>query len=265
MATLGFNEKAALEAAFGMSSGYVLDFSDRTFREFILDHVGRDIHDGAYSKYGTSKAKHLRALWEVEPDSVVAVLTDALLEHGRERELIDDKKLNAAKAVVARLHGSGEVADIDALKPNAREPTFDRLARAVRESIDAGRPEEGLDRLHTFMVKYVRVLAQKHGIDTPRDKPLHSLIGEYIKRLQAEGILQSAMTVRIMKSAIASLEAFNNVRNEQSLAHDNEILRTHEALYIFNHIASLVRFLQVVEGAIPDIPLDDLSAPANTR
>ena len=47
MADFKFNERAALEGALGMSSGYVLNFSDRTFREFIWDVVGRDINDGA--------------------------------------------------------------------------------------------------------------------------------------------------------------------------------------------------------------------------
>jgi hypothetical protein len=262
MATFKFNEKSALEKALGMGSGYVLNFSDRTFREFIWDQVGRDINDGAYSAYGTSKAKHLRVFWEVEPDNVVAALTRALLQHGKEHDLIEAGQFEAATAVVTRLAG-GAVADIDALKPNAKEPTFDRLARAVRESIDAGRPEEGLDRLHTFIIKYARILATNRGIATPRDKPLHSVFGEYIKRLQADSVLESEMSLRIMKSAISSLEAFNDVRNEQSLAHDNETLRTHEALYIFNHIASLVRFLQVVEGTIPDTSLDELSAPAS--
>jgi hypothetical protein len=261
MANLRFNERAALEKAFGMSSGYVLNFSDRTFQDFIWEYARRDINDGAYSKYGTSKAKRLRAFWEVEQDNVVATLTHALLDHGSALAIIETKDLEAARPVAVRLGGGG-VADIDALQPNAQEPTFDRLARAVREAIDAGRPEEGLDRLHTFTIKYVRILAAKRAIDTPREKPLHSVFGEYIKRLQSERIVESAMTMRIMKSAIASLEAFNDVRNEQSLAHDNEVLRMHEALYIFNHVASLVRFLQVVEGTIADVTLDDLSAPA---
>jgi Abortive infection C-terminus len=197
------------------------------------------------------------AFWEVESDQVVAALTGAMLEHGLLAGIIEQTDYEAAKKVADRLSGDGGIADIDALKPNAPEPTFDILARAIRESIDAGRPEEGLDRLHTFLVKYIRVLCEKHGIETPREKPLHSLFGEYVKRLQAEGVLRSVMTQRIMKSAISSLEAFNDVRNEQSLAHDNEVLRSHEALYIFNHIASLLRLLQVVEGGAPMVAADD--------
>ena len=62
-----------------------------------------------------------------------------------------------------------------------------------------------------------RVLCEKHGIDTPRDKPLHSLFGEYVKKLQTEGILQSHMTIRIMRSAISSLDAFNEVLQRAEL------------------------------------------------
>ena len=255
MSSLKFSDRMVLEKAFGMGSGYVLNFSDRTFQEFIWGHVGRDVYGGACSQNGTSKAKHLRAFWEVESDEVVAALTDALIDHGVSSGTISEDLRLAGTKIVERLRGGG-VVDLDALRPNVAEPTFARLARAVREAIDAGRPEEGLDRLHTFIVKYVRVLCEKHGIDTPRDKPLHSLFGEYVKRLQAGGVLQSQMTIRIMRSAISSLDAFNEVRNEQSFAHDNEILRSHEALYIYNHIATLVRFLQVVEGDSPGIEPD---------
>jgi hypothetical protein len=265
MSNLTGNDRIALEKALGMNSGYVLDFSDRTFHEFIWEHVARDIDEAVYSKYGTSKAKHLRAFWEVEPDNVVSVLTRALLDHGKTLSIIDQKDYEVASIVINRLAVGSTVDDIDALRPNSQEPTFELLARAIRQSIDDGRPEEGLDRLHTFLVKYVRVLCNQRGIGTPKDKPLHSLFGEYLKRLQAEKLLRSTMTERIMKSAISSLQAFNDVRNDQSLAHDNEVLRSYEALYIFNHIASLVRLLAIVEGAGPSVSLDDLSAPVTER
>ena len=46
MSDLSFTEKARLEKLFGMSSGYVLDFSNRTFQEFVADSVQRDIYPG---------------------------------------------------------------------------------------------------------------------------------------------------------------------------------------------------------------------------
>ena len=45
MSDLTAIEKRKLERALGMGSGYVLDFSNRTFAEFFLDNFGIDIYD----------------------------------------------------------------------------------------------------------------------------------------------------------------------------------------------------------------------------
>jgi len=68
-----------------MASGYVLDFSDRTFQQFIHDAVGIDIYSGAYSDQGGSKAKHLRCFWSKENDEVVGKLLKLMVEYGLER------------------------------------------------------------------------------------------------------------------------------------------------------------------------------------
>jgi hypothetical protein len=56
MSNLTFLEKNKLEEYFGMSSGYVMNFSDRTFREFIFDSVGKGIYDQKYHRASGSKA-----------------------------------------------------------------------------------------------------------------------------------------------------------------------------------------------------------------
>ena len=57
MAKMDFIEKDYFERLFGMSSGYVLDFSNRSFQEFVYSVMQIDI----YAKYsGLSKAKILR-------------------------------------------------------------------------------------------------------------------------------------------------------------------------------------------------------------
>ena len=55
------------------------------------------------------------------------------------------------------------------------------------------------------------------------------------------------MTDRILKSSISAMEAFNRVRNEESLAHDNPILSCDESLLIFNHVCCTVRFIKALE------------------
>jgi len=120
----------------------------------------------------------------------------------------------------------------------------------VKESIEKNQPEAGLDRLHTYVVRYVRTICAERGIAVTPDKLLHSLFGEYVRQLRAKGLIESAMTERILRSSIGTLDAFNDVRNNQSLAHDNTILNYEESLLIFNHVTSLVRFLRTLETRI---------------
>jgi hypothetical protein len=162
----------------------------------------------------------------------------------------DNPLMQDCRRIIVRLTQDGPVAELDALTAISDEKDFETVANAIRETIEKNQPEAGLDRLHTFVIKYVRSLCTQRGITVTRDKALHSLFGEYVKRLRDDGHIESEMTSRILKSSISTLEAFNDVRNNQSLAHDNPILNYDEALLIFNHVASSIRFLRSLEGKI---------------
>lgn len=64
-----------------MGEGYVLDFSNRTFSEFFIEHLDVDIYDEGYSEGGNSKANRLRSFWRLSSDDSVARCIDKLLEH----------------------------------------------------------------------------------------------------------------------------------------------------------------------------------------
>jgi len=81
MSNLTYVEKRKLEQFLGMSSGYVLDFSNRTFAEFIRDSTGRDIYDAAYDYASGSKANRLRAFWQREPNPIVGKLMSDMLDY----------------------------------------------------------------------------------------------------------------------------------------------------------------------------------------
>lgn len=260
-------EKRQLERLFEMGSGYVLHFSDRTYGEFVEEATGKDGNDQKYTAFGSgSKANRLRAFWKYEPNYLVGRLIGALIEHrlavlkdqdptsGALHRLRDEESAVAeARRIAQRLMSGSAVPDAEALI--ASEPELDAVAREVRDAINKNKPEAGLDRLHTFVVKFVRARCTKHGISVPRDKPLHSAFGEYVKALRNAGRLETAMTERILKSTISTLEAFNTVRNEHTLAHDNKLLNYAESLLILNHVVSAIRFLQTLEGeATPDNP-----------
>jgi hypothetical protein len=55
-------DMCVIDDLFDMRSGYVLDFSDRTFAEFFSEELGVEINDPRYFAEGTSKAKRLRVV-----------------------------------------------------------------------------------------------------------------------------------------------------------------------------------------------------------
>lgn len=252
MADLNSFDKSKLEKLFGMGSGYVLNFSDRTFREFFLDHRV-DIDDPKYKKFGPSKANRMRSFWAIEPNWLLGKVITGLIERGAQEKAFGDSNpllVDECRQIAQRLLSDQPVAELDALTAIADERDFEVVAEYVRDAIEKNQPEAALDRLHTFVHKFIRVICEPHGVEPNRDKPLHSIFGEYVKKLKDAGHLDSLMTERILKTSISVLESFNDVRNNKSLAHDNPILNYEESLLIFNHVAASVRFIKSLETKI---------------
>ena len=144
---------------------------------------------------------------------------------------------------------SGRLQGIDALEPNSGGENFDVLARQVRSAIEEGSPELGLDRLHTFALKYIRTAYELHFARVAsRNATANSLLGEIANHLRATGVIKSKMATEIFKSSARVLEEFNYVRNNQTLAHDNpDIITRGEAYFIHQSVAASIRFLKIFE------------------
>src|SRR5258708_6024151 len=112
---------------FNMHSGYVLNFSDRTFAQFFAEELDLDIDDPKWSQGGTSKAKRLRYfLHNVDKKTAVRTLKSLweYREAVRERVGQEDKLPNAQGRfldLVNRLQGQSPSAANE--KP---KPAFDR-------------------------------------------------------------------------------------------------------------------------------------------
>lgn len=252
MAEISAFERRKLEKLLGMGDGYVLDFKDRTYAEFFLD-FRVDIDSAQFRVGGDSKAKRMRTFWEIAPNHTVGKVLEGLIAYGVKIDQLGDSNpmlVEDCRKIAQRLLSDQPVADIEALTAIADERDFEVVAEHVREAIEKNQPEGALDRLHTFVNKFIRVTCEPHGITINREKPLHSVFGEYVKALRGSGHLESAMTERILRSSISVLEAFNDVRNNKSLAHDNPILNYDESLLIFNHVASSIRFIKSLEARI---------------
>lgn len=159
----------------------------------------------------------------------------------------NSKLINDCQKIIERLLNDTSVSELTSLKAISDDYDFEFVAEQIRTAINNNQPEAGLDRLHTFLIKFIRLVSQNNNIVVTREKPLHSLFGEYVKKLKAEGYIESKMTERILKNSISILEAFNDVRNNMSLAHDNSILNYEESLLIFNHVSASIRFINKLE------------------
>lgn len=99
MSSLKTIEKRPFEDLLEMSGGYVLDFSNDTFASFFVESIGRDIYAERYGKYGQSKAKRLRAFWELDDDAAVGKVLSDLLDIWEYKHPVPS---DAEKATVAR-------------------------------------------------------------------------------------------------------------------------------------------------------------------
>ncbi|MEK3806691.1 abortive infection family protein [Bacillus sp. FSL H8-0547] len=259
MSVLSLIERTKLEKIMGMSSGYVLNFSNRTFQNFIIEHVNREIYEDKYAFEGDSKAKRLRAFWIIESNYIVSKLISALLEYwsmdNQLREITLEKKdqvlFEDCLKIAERLkHNSISEHIEDILQPESDDSDFELLTNTIRNNIEQNQPQVALDRLHTYAIKFVRKMCDKHGIEYDRDKPLQSIFGEYVKFLRNNDLFESEMTERILKSSISILDAFNGVRNHQSFAHDNKVLNYDESMLIFKNVTSTIAFIDSIEQRI---------------
>lgn len=247
MAVLKHMEMRVIEDAFQGEPGYVLNFSDRTFREFFEDELRVDIDDDRYRKAGGSKMNRLRTYLRTEPPNKVAATLRALWAY-REASAqpapkgIKDKLFE----LIGRIENGQNLASIDAIERFILDETLDELVAAIERDILADRPVAALDRLHTYCTKKFGHLLEKRGVSWNRNEPLHSRVGKYIKALQQERELRD-MSLQVLKNAIAVFEKFNHVRNNQTLAHDNQLPDKAEARFIFDSVAALLRFVKSVD------------------
>lgn len=257
MANITPVNRRRIEPFLMMNTGYVLDFNNKTFADFIATNVNIDIYDEKYSIEGDSKANRLRALFKIESPTVVAKLLQDLIDYRlsymqqiRNINISDEEKESHKACLIVIEDLKNDVSFIEWSHPTLdNDEDFEKLSQNIKYLIDNNQYDIGIDRLHTYVMKYFRKLCKSKNIDT-RDKALHSIFGEYVKYLKAKNHIESVMTERILRSSISIIEAFNDVRNNQSLAHDNVLLKHDESSLIFKNITSLLSFINNIEQKI---------------
>ncbi|MDN5215579.1 abortive infection family protein [Fulvivirgaceae bacterium BMA12] len=256
MVKLRFADIGIIDDAFDMHGGYVLNFSDRTFAIFFDSEFGINIDDEKYRADGNSKAKRLRTFLRLENGITVAKVLRGLWRYKEslpsvENPWSDEEAEKDVKTpiieLISRIEAGGAALQTDAFDKFVADETLDDLIAAIERDIQANKPAVALDRLHTYCMKKTAHLIEKYGGVCNREDALHSRMGKYIKLLEEKRDLRE-ISKRSLKSAISIFEKYNDVRNNESFAHDNELVDEAEARYIFDSITAILRLIKNIEA-----------------
>jgi hypothetical protein len=250
MAKLTSKSWRVLEDAFEMHKGSVLTFTNREFANFMGD-FDVDIYDNLYSRNGTSKANRLRAFLEMASEPLAARTIRKLWQYrldinakfGISNDVLLEKSVEDIIDAFEGISGSS----IDGIDNFAEDPGLEEIVGSIRRDIEAGKHVMALDRLHTYCMKRFAFLLDRRGIDCTSTEPLHSRVGKYAKAIAAEAG-HHEMTAQIVRNGFGIFEKFNDVRNNKSPAHDNDLIGASEAKFIFEFVCAYLRFVKRLEG-----------------
>lgn len=253
MSSLTATEMRFVDDALMMGSGYCLDFSDYTFAHFFADVLNVNIDEQRYYAGGGSKGKRMRYFLRTEPDYVVARLLSALWEYRADMQLRGSQNPDPPgmgvrfTGIVDRLNAKAGMVT-DAIDQFTADPTLEELIAGIQRDVDAGSPEVALDRLHTYcMKKFAHLLEARDPAIRPATT-LNARAGQYLGEARREARIHHPVSFKIMTSAVEAFELFNDVRNNHSLAHDNQLIGRAEARFIFDAVVNFLRFVKATEG-----------------
>jgi len=211
MSSLNMRDKRVLEEFFGMGSGYVLNFSDRTFGEFVHEAVDIEIHSDKYTINGSSKAKKLRVFWEIESDYIVGRLLNALIDEAedttRERTEGDKKLSDRCRIIASRLLAGGP--SLDDLKQKAQSLDANHLTEQIRRMEDSVEtdPSLAIGTAKELIETCCKTILAVRGVAISGTPDIPTLTKTTLKELNLvpEGVPSAARGADVIKRLLSNL------------------------------------------------------------
>ena len=214
MSSLTATEKRKLELLLGMSSGYVLGFSDNTFGDFFLDTVGIEIHSERYRCGGSSKAKKLRQFWKLDSDALVGKVLLALIDHRGQTEADAEaaKLVEQCKSIANRLLSGGP--QLGAIKDTAVIFDARHLAEQVRRMENAidDDPSLAIGTAKELIETCCKTIMAARGKPVAGTPEVSNLTKETLRELKLipEGVPDSTRGADVIKRLLMNLGTIGN-------------------------------------------------------
>jgi hypothetical protein len=216
VSSLTSTDRRTLEKFLKMETGYVLDFSDRTFGEFVEEAVGVDIHSERYRGQGTSKANKLRAFWKIESDYLVGRLLSALIDYVTSLdanpwpEVLD--LMNRSGEIASRLLGGGP--SLDDLKTHAAKFNANYLAEQIRrlEASVENDPALAIGTAKELVETCCKTILAERGKPVTGSPDISTLTKETLRELKLvpEGVADASRGADVIKRLLSNLGTIGN-------------------------------------------------------
>ena len=245
-------ELRIIERVMSMESGYVLDFSNRTFAQFFDAEMGVDIDHQSWHGNGSSKANRLRAYLQSTSDTNAAKLLRTLDDYrvtSSIQSVNPDGELHLKFFdIVHRLSGSDDGIDTQAIHRFEQDESLSEVIAAIQRDIHADKPQAALDRLHTYCMKRFAHLVRTNDPNSDLVDSLPGRAGQYLNGLKTGAKAGNPLSFSILKHAGFVFDKFNEIRNSNSMAHDNDLLAKAEARFVFETVCNILKFIKATEG-----------------
>ena len=186
MSTLSAVNCAFAEIVFDMEQGYVLNFTNATFKNFVLRSIGIDVEDDPKYKAGGSKARKLRQIIRDESDAKVGKLLLDLLKYRDSRILalkeVDDEYVDKNSSDAEELKRAAELlcsgaqafaSNDERLKENILNAnSFIQDLIPVIESL-CNNPDYNQSSEEDQITRYIRDLLKARGYKQTNDQTQH--------------------------------------------------------------------------------------------
>jgi|GEM_PF-435425 len=125
--------------------------------------------------------------------------------------------------------------------------TLQQALSDAEASIHSGRYSSSVDRVHTALHGYLRTRLEQQSVCFEADDSMPKLFNLLYKEWEkVENNHINDMMLQALRSASASLDALNNIRNRYSLAHPNsEIIGENEAKFALGLAESIVNYIDI--------------------
>lgn len=230
MAEIKQSEKILIEKILRMESGYVLNFSNPSFQEFIFNITKIDIYQSKYEIYGDSKAKRLRAFWQFESDANVGKVIKELLECWKTEKLVNGHQIEENENLLLK-----ECTKIT-----------NRLLGLKNEE-----PKNEASTINEFLNKeFNEISLHKLNIDNTVTEILNTRLKEINKNIQSEAPLSviimcgSVLEGILLGVATSKMKEFNQSNSSPKDKETGKVLPFHDwTLSNFIDVAHSIGFL----------------------